>query len=156
MEKVKCATCGYLGSRNAETWRLEETDESMRERGKLHEYFRTDHVYHPTHGYPNCSQHVIDLVIVAGLHYEPTDRAIWEQKIIPVIQQDRECKKWVKWIPGRTPQEHRQMEFEDKVRKSDRRWHIAELVILVAGNLMAGALGALLVWLVSNHSAVTK
>ena len=142
MEKVKCATCGYLGSRNSVSRHLEETDYTTRESGIIPLYFREDKIYHPTHTPPFCSRHVIDLEYEAGIKNQTLDISIITKKILPVMQKERDCKSWIKWMEGFTPQEHRQMEFEEKVRRSDKRWHIAEIILIVVLSGLFTLLGA--------------
>ncbi|MGA2158114.1 MAG: hypothetical protein ABSG90_02730 [Dehalococcoidia bacterium] len=153
MAKVKCATCGYLGSRNSETRHLEETDYTTREKGIIPLYFREDKIYHPTHTVPFCSRHVIDLEYEAGIKNQTPDINLIPKKILPVMQAERDCKSWIQWMEGFTPQEHRQMEFEEKVRQSDKRWHIAEIILIV---LLSGLFTLLGSWLSRGQPPVVN
>jgi hypothetical protein len=68
-----------------------------------------------------------------------------------VISQERDCKGFVEWQQGFTPKEHRemldrkwQMEFEESVRKSNRKWRIIELVIALSVGAVIALVAAMI------------
>ena len=74
-----------------------------------------------------------------------------ENRLLAVIAKDRgECAGFVKWEPGFTPKEHREMLFDlerEKLaaddRKEERRWHERRDRRQLIGLLLAAIVGAL-------------
>lgn len=154
MAKVKCAECGFLGSRNHITRQLEETELLTREQG----VFPT-HLGEPTHEPPACSRRVADLWSEAGIKNWPIDFKTYTQKIYSAIQEERNCTSWVEWIPGLTPKEHMEMleikarlqwqaEREDADRlwreKQERKSNIFQAAITILAVILGVILGQLL------------
>jgi len=69
-----------------------------------------------------------------------------EAKVEEVLKNPRDCKQFTKYQQGFTPKEHKEMVD----REREKRWHLIELSIIIFGNIIAGCVGAYLVWLVSH------
>ena len=136
---VRCADCGFLANRNFETGELVSVDEG-RQTGR----FRT--LLGVTYGpMPTCFR------MKANLFAEYlTEKS--ENRLLAVITKDRgECAGFVKWEPGFTPKEHREMLFDlerEKLaaddRKEKRRWHERRDRRQLIGLLLAAIVGVAL------------
>ena len=151
---VKCIDCGYLCYRDKDTRELEEV-----ERGEDGTIIQpnisrdTPHKMSSGSKYdpPICFARAVNLQAEYKIKSVNETGSEWviraNQRLKEVLNQTRECESFVEWQQGFTPKEHREMlseewklEQEAKRRKSDRTWHIIEVVI----TLTVGAIIALL------------
>jgi hypothetical protein len=58
------------------------------------------------------------------------------------IQQDRKCRFFTKWRQGFTPKEHREMLDRELRIKEERRWRIAEIILILVLSGLFTLLGA--------------
>lgn len=148
---VRCADCGFLAMRNAETRVLCETEGGFRKTGN-HPRMLTArfNVYEEV---PICFKDARDFKEI-GVVWGATDA---EQRVA-ALNLEHDCKQWEDWRQGLSPKEHQEMldrqkliewqadredkdrQWRDDQRKSDHRWRALELLIIgVIGVLMAGA-----------------
>jgi hypothetical protein len=130
---VKCSNCGFLASRNVKTRQLEETELEIRQTGSEVMVVNTGKVwgiYEP----PICFARSQGYTAYS---LSPSDT--FRDKVKEEIQKERECEYFTKWQQGFTPKEHsemldrqRQLEQEERRKKSDRKWHYIELGITLA------------------------
>ena len=86
--------------------------------------------------------------------------AVARRALDGVLRKERPCEDWfIEWHPGFTPQDHRRMldqrwrDSHDEQRKaSDRRWHVAEMVV----QIVAAAVIAVSAALIGRASAPTS
>lgn len=141
---VKCAGCGFLAVRNVETRELDSPAENYRSDGtiptSLIKHARLLHEERP-----------ICLVRSPAFPYHPSSEAPDTPHRKAIVQQEHDCKLWDEWQIGFTPKEHREMldrqwmfELEEERRQSDRRWHIAELIIFGAAGALVAVIAALI------------
>ena len=154
---VRCADCGFLANRNFETGELVSVDEG-RQTGR----FRTlpGVTYGPV---PTCFR------MKANLFAEYLAEKS-ENRLLAVIAKDRgECAGFVKWEPGFTPKEHREMLFdlerkklEIQEKEGERRWEerrdkrerrfqlFNTLISALAGVLFTAVVGGVVAWIMAE------
>lgn len=148
---AKCAECGFLASRNKSSRLLEETEQETRESGSFSE------IYEP----PICFKRVENLWASGGVKFADTAKYTPE-KILSIIQMERDCLSFTKWYQGFTPKEHQEMvdrearlKWQEEREEADRKWqaHQQRFLALIAGlfTILGGAIGVLLTILLSNH-----
>ncbi len=128
----KCTECGYLALRNKESRSLVEAEYDYRKKE-----------FDPTISPHGISQYE-DLPLCFAQSYDINAEITNSQDtsnykdIHNIINKERECTKFTKWTQGFTPKEHMEMldreewrNWQEKQRKSDRRWHIIEAILLV-------------------------
>ncbi len=153
---VKCADCGFLTMRNRYTGGLDEMVREFRETGEpptrkrppvsdatTHPLGWSDNIW-PYANVPLCFVLARDeygdfAVAPKDLGYQDFPSSM----VLEILQKDRECEAFTRWMLGFTPKEHREMldreqarKLDEDRRKSDRRWHVVELITIT---LMAGA-----------------
>jgi hypothetical protein len=140
---AKCAECGFLAVRHSETRKLEEAEKAFRERGTI-PIVGMGRPYQRHESMPLCFMGSYDLRDECNKRAKKGNPN--QKTILEVIQEERQCGSFTKWQLGFTPKEHKEMLDSEKMQK----WHRIELIIIVGGNLLAGCLGALLVWLLTR------
>jgi hypothetical protein len=133
---AKCAECGFLAILNEETGELQETQWLIRQDGVL--------------ASPLCFMRVYDLWAESNTprgNYDFTSRT--SSLIVATLQKERECNQFVKWQQGFSPKEHREMidrekqdKLEAEIRASNKRWHIAEIIMIIILTGLFTLLGA--------------
>lgn len=110
-DKVKCANCGFLAMRNIASRALLDAEQATRIDGSL-TGMGNNFIYEE---YPVCFVLALDFIKEIGPSPGRDSRH-------PVIQQDRDCKKFTKWHQGFTPKEHKEMidSERQKTREDDR------------------------------------
>lgn len=164
---VKCSECGFLALRDKTTGLLVEANDDYRASGRVPEYIAA---YKEYHNYPICFAMAYDLmpeVEQAAQQQFINGSDDWGKYTLGVINKERVCPPHGKsygfttWQQGFTPKEHREMlerqwmrqredkrdadirEWQERQRKSDRRWRIIEgivFVLLAGGFTVLGAL----------------
>lgn len=116
---VKCADCGYLGIWDTGEWL--HADEEFRQEGILRYGNRVLIT-------PRCFAVVFDLRAEQGSLLEQASVGHVDANK-RLITKGRDCGAWVKWQPGFTPREHREMidaerlrEWQAKREDADREW----------------------------------
>jgi len=133
---VKCIDCGYLAARHHETRLLEEVEENYRNNGVSPN--TTVGYKHgigiPVYDEPICFMRACDLKAEYGEKRPPS----MTKDLLSTLRKDRECNSFAKWQQGFTPKEHREMvdreniiEWQHRERRSDIKWRIVELIVLV-------------------------
>ena len=144
---VKCIDCRYLAARHHETRLLEEVEEDYRNNG-----VSPNTTVGYKHGIgiavydePVCFMRCYDLKAEYGEIKPPGLR----KDLLSTLRKDRECNCFTKWKQGFTPKEHRDImdrekmiEWQHKERRSDVKWRIVELIVLVASAGLFTLLGA--------------
>ena len=121
---VKCADCGFFGTRHSTTGLLVEVPYKWRaEKPELRTGRDTLYLYIPI-----CAARAI------RLHEETDERAatgIWK-----VSQTERDCSTQTNWHRGLTPKEHREildrqwlLDREDRRDRTNMRSRLAEFVV---------------------------
>ena len=133
---VKCSECGFLAARNTNTRGLDETEREFREKGifplVLDQLGRNQHAGWET--IPVCFTRSCDIRgLVRKFGGKDSEKYI---AVHFIINDDRKCKQFTEWTQGLTPREHQEMTIKDR----ERKWHIAELVLIIFGNLLAAGL----------------
>jgi hypothetical protein len=178
---VKCADCGYLAQhiyRGSIPQGFIDVEESSRETGDLPTLARYIS-YKPDLGpdklggdyFPMCFSHVFNLGQEVKDQIAKVSKTESPVSVVKdVIQKERACEQFVKWIRGFTPKEHMEMvdrewmqkhleEREDAARKwreeqedKDRTWRAEQekkrskdewirIVILALATIIAGVIG---------------
>lgn len=135
---AKCSECGFLANTKKDTRKLEEVEKVLRDTG---DYIRSE--YYNIYGYPICFMQKYDIEAEAGEH------SLNSEVILGVLQKERDCKAFTEWHQGSAPKEHQEMidrerrdKFEADIRKNDKRWHIAEIILIVVLSGFFTLLGA--------------
>ena len=139
---VKCSECGILATRKMESRQFEEVEKSIRDTGKISCTIYSGNLgigtlvtdSDRTHDSPIC------LLLKYNLWEEYGKNPLPPPEILcGVLHKERECKSFREWRQGFTPKEHVEMmdrewkfEQEKKSKKSDRIWHVIELVVTLA------------------------
>ena len=149
---VKCVDCGFLSAKNIKTRELEEVEQLFRDTGSpVWIGTKEDPSGAPVHErMPLCSMRAYDLVSeMEQAQAHPINRAINAKEVQSIIQGERKCVNFRKWLQGVSPKEHRDMrdrewmlKREDERRKDDRKWHWIELVAIIIGTGFFTLLGA--------------
>jgi len=142
---VKCAECGFLAVRDAETRSIEEIELDSRQNGDIKSRF----VYIPL-----CFCRIVKFDDeVKKLEQEPrfkqqinqggeTIYPKYKHYLKDIFNSERQCKAFTKWHQGFTPKEHQ----EDERKKSERILHWIEVLVLV---IVAGLFTLLGAWITS-------
>ena len=135
---VKCIDCGYLAARHHESRLLEEVEENYRNNGiSPNTTVGSKHgIGIPVYDEPICFMRSCDLKAEYGEKRPPS----MTKDLLSTLRKDRECNSFTKWQQGFTPKEHREMvdrekmiEWQHQERRSDIKWRIVELIVLVVG-----------------------
>jgi hypothetical protein len=143
---VKCTDCGFLAARNLDTRNLDEVEGEFRRSGNPPTQIIAGKEigYYRHKRYPICFVQEYDLL-------DSFERIGGEEstRFLVVIGEDRQCELFTEWLQGFTPKEHREMldrerrdKFESDIRKGDKRWHIAEIILIVLLSGLFTLLGA--------------
>jgi len=139
---VKCIDCGFLAVRDLRSRQLVEMEQGYRIKGESPQVIDFSPHFN-IYDAPRCFVRAYDLREEIK---KDTRRCSSQEKILPVINSDRDCKLFTEWQQGFTAKEHREMldrkewrDWQENQRKSDRRWRIIELVVLgVIAVIVAG------------------
>ncbi len=133
---VKCAECGYLAVRNVDSYHLDETGTDFREKGMValgRQVGRNQYQLHELQ--PLCFVQRYNLRSEIKSEFASGKNEVG--CILQVISKERECGKFTAWQQGFTPKEHYEMldrqrwqDWQEKQRRSDKRWRIIELIVL--------------------------
>jgi len=138
---VKCSECGFLASRNVQTRQLEETELEIRSQGALSIAYNTGKPfdkYEP----PICFMQAPDFRFIPYSDDFSLRRDDVAKEVSGEIQQDRKCRFFTKWRQGFTPKEHREMLDRELRIKEERRWRIAEIILILVLSGLFTLLGA--------------
>jgi len=109
-EKVKCKYCGLLAVRTNES-ELQEAHETLRDEGALSQNLHNGQIL--------CIVKAFDLKTEIAEQPNNTNST---KRILPVLEKDRECKKFRDWVQGFSPKEHLQMILsENMVIEAEKR-----------------------------------
>jgi hypothetical protein len=142
--KCKCADCGYLATRNQKTRQLNEVERNDNGHINFVWYGHGLRGYaegNPIYDNPICFARAATLWDEYRL--EPMDPGIdnnEQNRIRHVLENERDCKSFTKWLQGFTPKEHREMID----RKRERIWHIIEIIAIAIATIGAGVAGFVL------------
>ena len=154
MAKVKCRECGFVSARDWDTRQFTEMDDKKRSTGKIGTMYAG---FEPMQVCFINSFNIREEVEILrkAAHDEPKQNSIGEMiypdlsiHVNAVLNTERVCKPFRKWQQGFTPKEHKEIVNKEH----ERKWRLFEVGLIVLGNIIAGCLGAYLVWLVSNQS----
>lgn len=162
---VKCANCGYLAQhvyRGKIPQGFIAMEEEPRQTGELptlpfslsfHTFGEPDLTPEKMNGdrFPVCfcrAFHLKQEIDNRFTELESSENGNYEDAVKEIINKERSCKQFIDWERGFTPKEHREM----RDRAAEKKWRVLEVAIIVLGNILAGGMGALLVWLVSNSA----
>ncbi len=152
---VKCVDCGFLALRNSRSRDLDEAEELYRRTGDVTvdgDYLRHERV-------PICFARAWDLRDEFRNHvaeqYEEEQRERWlrtpqPEHILALIKEERQCSGFAACQQGFTSKEHRDMldrqeqrDWQERQRRDDKKWRIAELVLLIIGAGVFTIIGAI-------------
>jgi hypothetical protein len=147
---AKCSECGFLALRNRKNNNLDEADSDFRKKGMVTQVW-DDQGRNPHRLYRDIP------LCFAGSKYlseqlnnltEPNNPF---KQVSLVITKETDCKKFIDWLQGFTPKEHKEMideqwklKQETERRKNDRKWHWVELLVIT---IMAGLFTLLGAWI---------
>lgn len=169
---VQCSDCGFLGLRQNRTGRLREAIEDFRKQGSAaggwNDYplcaIRAADLDGECATQRPIEQQMRDdegvdrvQVTIRAQGRETTEthpydnpRAVTRAAVRYVISRERDCTEFIEWHPGFTPQDHRRMldqrwreAQEDARRRSERRWRLFEMGMLLLVGAGAAILGGL-------------
>ncbi len=120
-EKVRCADCGFLCTRNESTKEIREVEQESRETG-IGSISGINDVSFEMDLEVRC------FAVAFNLPAE-LESAEGDRRARQVIYKERPCGSFTKWRPGFTPKEHANMTIVDEIRKAeseqrerDRTW----------------------------------
>lgn len=143
----RCADCGFFSFRRKGEPELHEVNAIQRERGTLPVLHSGNHAY-PSD--PVCFMSVADLraerEAVLGKRSELIEVPA---AVCDVIQRERDCPSFVRWMQGFSPKEHKKMILEVEQRKADaeaklreknadRIWNLFVQLLMLALGVAAG------------------
>lgn len=153
---VKCVDCGFLALRNSRARELDEAEDLYRRTGDVTldgDYLRHERL-------PICFARTWNLRDEFHKHiaeeYDVVDRERWlrspqPEHTLAIINKERRCSGFVEWQQGFTPKEHReildrqeQRDWQERQRRDERKWRIAELVLLIIGAGVFTIVGAVI------------
>jgi len=132
---VRCSECGFLAARNIDTRNLDEVEEEFRRNGNP----PTEIIAGKEIGYYRHKRYPICFVQKHNL-LDSFKRISGEEstRFLTVIGEERQCELFIDWHQGYTPKEHQEMidrerrdKFEADIRNSNKRWHIAEIILII-------------------------
>jgi hypothetical protein len=141
---AKCSECGFIAARTWRTSEFVEIEEGKRYSGEIGSELSK---FEPT---PVCFINSFNIkeeieILRKAAHDEPSQDSIggyipphWEIHVKAVLNTERKCQSFRKWQQGFTPKEHKEMADRDR----ERVWRFWELVLIIAGNLLAAGLAA--------------
>src|SRR5713101_1490489 len=103
----KCADCGYLSIRKLDSNALVEVIGDTRRAWTTPEIPGKSQ-YSQFDPRPVCFVRAADLLEEAG-------NSAAKDAVLPVITKDRNCSGFIKWSPGYSPKEHREMAFKTEL-----------------------------------------
>ena len=106
----KCSECGFLALRIRATGETREADEELRETG-----------YYDVPDGKRCV--ACPTFCWAGGDWFPKVKirsAMTGAPIAEVLQAERDCGKYMPWIPGRMPAEHERLMWQDMIEARER------------------------------------
>jgi hypothetical protein len=112
MKMERCADCGYLSLRHNKLRTLDEAEPQTRKDWTLPKAFQEQMVLHENN--PVCFAMAFPLVEECD---RDADGRASKDSIIRTISKERTCPKFIKWMPGHTPKDHKAMEIELENRK---------------------------------------
>ena len=151
---AKCSECGFIAARTWKTNEFVEIEEEKRCSGEIGNEFSR---FQPA---PVCFINSFNIkeeieILREAAHDGPSQDSMggyipphWGIHVKAVLNTERKCKPFRKHQQGFTPKEHKEMVD----REQERKWHLITILLIIFGNIIAGCLGAYLVWLVSNPS----
>jgi hypothetical protein len=154
MQMCKCADCGYLSIRKLDSNVLVEVIAGTRKTWTMPEIPGKSQ-YSQFDPCPVCFVQAANLL-------EEARSSPAKDAVLPVITRDRNCSGFIKWCPGYSPKEHREMamqielaklheeqrekdrRFQDEQREKDRKWQESQAGINRKWQLRVALIGPLL------------
>jgi hypothetical protein len=119
---VRCIDCGLLALREATTGLSCEADRHQREYVEI----RQDRGREVYNRIPVCIEDQVDFC--KELQEKPNE-VVHPDRILPLINREHGCQKFRRYIPGRSPQDHQDMNaqveiqrMQDTQREKERQW----------------------------------
>ncbi len=158
---VKCADCGYLAVRNAESFRLEEAIAEYRESG--FSYLGEPYIGILLEGSPLCFARSFDLTKEIAYEFAKGGKSAADftgirksvqHCIKEGLVKERDCAQYTKWQQGFTPKEHREMMDRERRQEWETKQEhylvkMAGIFAIVAG-IVGAAIGAFITWLLTT------
>lgn len=134
---VKCAECGLFCYKDRNVY--EHIDEKGRRTGNLPLYRVGDTPLRFSHK-PRCFAVKADFDDEYAKLDDAADKRGGQlpELLLKVITADRECDAFIRWVPGFSPKEHKEMmqeerllEWQKEQRQEDKRQFRTQLIVLV-------------------------
>jgi hypothetical protein len=135
---VKCSDCGFLAVRDMRSRQLVEMEQGYRIKGQSPQVIDFSPHFN-IYDEPRCFVRAFDLREEVK---KDTRQCSLQEKILSVINCNRNCKSFTKWHQGFTPKEHQEMIDRESMLKrqadiedADRKWRTRQqwYMVIIAG-----------------------
>lgn len=133
--RTRCKDCGYLAIREKQTRELIEVDFPSRTEGKFPTHMI--HMQHMSIPVDNCTLRPVCFRLEPKMLQESLSAEEGKESFMQIINNERECDRFIKWEQGFSPKEHAELDMFERQeqRQKDeashsRRMHMIELTIV--------------------------